>query len=222
MWHDRSLEQRDALGKRYAQEAAALIQRHADVPFAFVALSLGVRFATATAVELANRPGAQAPRVIFALGGSVKPPQLPTLEMQQYMMRKLFLRDVQGYARPEQQVVSDVRADEQIARAIGFEDPEEQTSKIAIPVVAATAHEDTFVPPADVRALESYTTGHFCIHFFPGNHDFLVDYHTDLMQLVDGHLERLLATTAAAALPAPELCLAPRTGDQGGDDVGVR
>jgi len=194
MWHDRSLASQDAPGKKYVYEAASLIQRHADAPFALVGMSLGVRFAMGTAIELTRRSSSPAPLALFMLGGSlILSPITP--EMAASLLAKGFFRDVTGHARPAQQVRSDFRADAAIAGDVEVirGDSKEPLLNAAVPIIAVAGSDDVFMPPSNIQDLKFSTKGRFCIHLLPGDHEFLIDRNSDLMQIVGSHLDDLLS-----------------------------
>ncbi|KYF94033.1 hypothetical protein BE20_07670 [Sorangium cellulosum] len=207
MWHDRSLASEDAPGKKYVQEAASLIQHYADAPFALVGFSLGVRFVMGTAVELASRSGAPAPLAVFTLGGSLISSSEITPEMETDIIAKLFFRNAAGFVRSTQQVQADARADKvitdtMVAPAPG--DSKEPPVKIAVPIVAIAGSDDVIVPPSDVQDLQSRTTERFYMHLLPGDHEFLVDRGSEIMHIVDSHLNPLLAARTTPSGPAFE------------------
>jgi polyketide synthase 12/epothilone polyketide synthase D len=198
LWHDRSLISEDAPGKRYAEEAASLILQHADVPFALLGVSLGVRFAMGTAYALAGRPDAPAPRALFMLGGGLN--SLPiNADMAAELLGKYFLiEQAAGQVRPTLQNHSDSRIDLAITDSMGLllDDPKSPPSRLATPIVAVAGTNDGIMPPGDVQDLEFRTTGRFYIHFLPGDHQFLIEREPEIMQIVDSYLEPLLGRGA--------------------------
>nr|WRX36517.1 hypothetical protein [Cystobacterineae bacterium] len=200
MWHDRSLASEDAPGQRYIQEAAALIHPLADVPYALVGMSLGVRYVMGTAVALARRPGAPVPLALFTVGGSVALLQSAEERIVE-LADKLFLRNVAGYNRPAEQIHSDGRADRAIADTMGLvpTGTAEAPSLVSAPIVAVASPEDTLVSLQHVQALEQHTTGPFRLHLLAGDHDFIVERNADIMQLVDAHLRELLSLNTEPA-----------------------
>jgi polyketide synthase 12/epothilone polyketide synthase D len=195
LWHDRSLASEDAAGKRYVQEAASLIQQLSDAPFALVGMSLGVRYVMGTAVELASRPGAPEPLALFTVGGSVALLQSADDKIVDDLAAKLFMRNVAGYARPAEQIHSDGRADRTIADTMGLipHGSTESPSRVPFPIVAVASPDDSLVSLQYVQALELHTTSRFRLHLLSGDHDFIVERNSEIMQLVDTHLHELLS-----------------------------
>ncbi|NMO16394.1 SDR family NAD(P)-dependent oxidoreductase [Pyxidicoccus fallax] len=195
LWHDRSLASEEAPGRRYVQEAAALIQGLSDVPYALVGMSLGVRYVMGAAVELATRSGAPDPLALFMVGGSVALLQSADDTIVGELAAKLFMRNVAGYARPAEQIHSDGRADRSIADTMGLvpAGSAEPHSKVTAPIVAIASPDDSLVSLQHVQALEQHTSGRFRLHLLSGDHDFIVERNAEIMQLVDTHLHELLA-----------------------------
>ena len=214
MWHDRSLAGEDAPGKKYVQEAASLIQQYADVPFALVGLSFGVQLAMGTAIELASRPSTGNPLALFLLGGAlVHPATVPGGDDTQVgavdvFIERIFLHGASGYARSSEQIRTDWRADLAIANTmkLGWGHSEGASSAgLAVPVVAVGGTQDEIVPPAQVQALRLCTKGHFCAHFLPGDHTFLIEKQPELRQLIKRYLNTLLSGVAISTVSPAEL-----------------
>ncbi|WP_437873438.1 SDR family NAD(P)-dependent oxidoreductase [Sorangium sp. So ce363] len=210
MWHNRSLASEDAPGSRYVREAASLIQHYASAPFALVGASLGVQLAMGTAVELASRSGAPLPLALFLVGGSLtisSNAKERALEAKaQEIWAKLLFGNVEGYTRPFQQVQADGRADIDIADAMGLV-PADSTvppPAIAAPIMAIAGADDTLISLRDVQDLELCTTGGFTMHLLPGDHDFIAERNSEIIHLIDEHLDELLPTKVTPAVPASE------------------
>jgi medium-chain acyl-[acyl-carrier-protein] hydrolase len=69
---------------------------------------------------------------------------------------------------------------------------------LSCPVSAFGGLQDKEVPPEDVRAWSSHTTGPFRVHLLPGDHFFINSARPDLLRLVASELESAGAVSGEA------------------------
>ena len=178
-----------------ARDLAGALDPYAQVPFAFFGHSMGalVAFALARELRRRNQPG---PELLMVSGR--RAPQQPDPDPPIHALPEPSfleeLRELNG--TPEavfenkellQLLIPILRADFAVCETYEYvhEDP------LTCPIVAYGGIQDPDVSREDIAAWAYQTSGSFTLRMFPGDHFYLLDRSTSLLQYVIAQLDGL-------------------------------